>query len=435
LSLIMARRQEYPASRSDFDSPWQSTAATPRQETLAHAFPRSKYSHGVMEDTPPPPALRHQAGRGVGPVHAVDSRYAPRYDDFDDDDEDDFGDYDMEDSFLGSNFSSPSYQGYMNRINSLSQDSTEEQDRRKLTESEVGELVERLHTSNHATEQRIAQMKELKARAELEGCTFSPQISAKAKQSARHTTHIWERSREALKKKQEAIDELRKKKEEEENRILAKASPTKARSKEAQENWSRRQQQLQESRLRRQEERKMQLEEDEECTFRPELNQKSLKIFRQFRQTSEKPHERLLREHSERCAKKEIERDFMRSEERGEVFQPRISPKAERLQMRTGVFDRLYGDALTRKAIRAGQEDSLMDSTETGSVEAVEESDAGTTPIPLKPARPSDATASPVSSASFSPPPRASPRPQVALQEVVYRPEHDKVIDYLRVYG
>jgi len=290
---------------------------------------------------------------------------------------------------------------------------------RKLTEAEVDHLVDRLHMSAQTVEQRNAKLRAEAAQKELDGCTFKPEIS--------------KRSQKML---------VQKEREESETMM----TPQQQRSKKDQARWSHRQQKWNETRMRKREEQKMQLEEDEECTFRPELNQKSVKIFRQFRQTAERPHERLLREHSERCAKKEIEHEYLKAEQLGEVFQPRISPKAERLQMQTGVFTRLYGDALTRKAIKA--EDPQMSSPLgiqiqfQGDEEAVDSDDDEMWDTGAGNWSPDDVTPPPprqsarMSTPKFSPAQRTlRPPPTAAVQEINYRPEHEKVINYLRAFG
>jgi hypothetical protein len=76
-------------------------------------------------------------------------------------------------------------------------------------------------------------------------------------------------------------------------------------------------------------------------SFQPQVNSKSTKIFKQFRQTDEAHWDRLLRESDEKKAKRKLENE-LGGDGRESKFYPEISQRARRVKREGSIYDRLY---------------------------------------------------------------------------------------------
>lgn len=94
-----------------------------------------------------------------------------------------------------------------------------------------------------------------------------------------------------------------------------------------------------------------------ECTFRPQLTARSIRIFQQFRQTPEEFHLRILREHQERQAAKYAEQKHFLIKELGETFTPRITAKAASIQRNGPWWEELYADGKTKMKTSRSDDD------------------------------------------------------------------------------
>lgn len=160
---------------------------------------------------------------------------------------------------------------------------------------------------------------------------------------------------------------------------------------------------------------------EEVYSFQPQVNSKSRKIFKQFRQTEEPMWDRLLRENEERKAKRTLQREL--GADNRDTFYPVISQRARRVKREGRIFDRLYDNARQQKR-----------PTDDPDVEVVyrANSRAGSR------SRPAEADdQSRTFERSFSPPPRphtAGSRPQSVgtVNVVAYDPEFDHIFNHVR---
>lgn len=96
-----------------------------------------------------------------------------------------------------------------------------------------------------------------------------------------------------------------------------------------------------------------------ECTFRPQLNSRSVRIFQQFRQTPEEFHQRILREHEDREARKYEQQKHFLIHELGETFTPRITAKAASIQRNGCWWEELYADGKAKMMKQSRSDDDL----------------------------------------------------------------------------